>query len=115
MVRSDDAARVRAAAQDVGQLVRGGIALTGGWGVGPTYLFTRLNDVKPEMIREATAAAREAATQFAADAGSRLGGIRTASQGLFVILPRDQAPGIEEPSQLRKTVRVVTTVEYFLR
>jgi hypothetical protein len=115
MVRSDDARRVRAAAQDVGQLVQGGIALTGGWGVGPTYLFTRLNDVKPAMIREATAAAREAATQFAADAASRLGGIRTASQGLFVILPRDQAPGIEEPSQLRKTVRVVTTVEYFLK
>ena len=38
-----------------------------------------------------------------------LGGIRQANQGVFVILPRDQAPGVNEGSQRRKTVRVVST------
>ncbi|MGD9895005.1 MAG: SIMPL domain-containing protein, partial [Dehalococcoidia bacterium] len=51
---------------------------------------------------------------FARDSDSRLGGIRRASQGIFVILPRDQAPGVSESDQLNKTVRVVTTVEYYL-
>lgn len=117
MVRSDDPETVAAAGQQVGELVEAGVVLSSGSGFGPaqpTFLFTRLNDVKPEMIAEATAAAREAAEQFAADSDSRVGGIRRASQGVFVILPRDQAPGITETSQLRKTVRVVSTVDYFL-
>jgi hypothetical protein len=67
------------------------------------------------MIAEATARARESAQQFARDSRSALGGIRTASQGMFEILPRDQAPGVQEESQLVKIVRVVSTVEYFLR
>jgi hypothetical protein len=66
------------------------------------------------MIAEATANARRAAEQFAEDSGSRIGGIRRANQGVFVILPRDQAPGIEEGGQLHKTVRVVSTIQYLL-
>ena len=63
---------------------------------GPTFLFTGLNELKPAMIAEATARAREGAEQFAKDSGSALGGIRRANQGLFEILPRDRAQGISE-------------------
>jgi len=118
MVRSTDPDRVFAASQRVGDLVQAGVALSSGpeFGPGgPTFLFTKLNDIKPAMIAEATGRAREAAEQFARDAGTRLGSIRQASQGVFVILPRDQAPGVDEGGQLYKTVRVVTTVEYYLR
>jgi hypothetical protein len=118
MVRTEDPERVRTASQDVGELVAAGVVLSsdyGPGGAGPTYLFTRLNDLKPDMIAEATASAREAAVQFATDSGSQLGSIRQATQGVFVILPRDRAPGISEESQLHKTVRVVSTVEYYLR
>jgi hypothetical protein len=117
MVRSAEPAVVLAAHQNVGELVEAGIVLgsSGGYGENtPTFLFTRLNDLKPEMIAEATARAREAATQFAKDAASRLSGIRRANQGVFVILPRDQAPGIQEDRQLHKVLRVVTTVDYYL-
>lgn len=118
MVRSSDPARVLAAHQKIGMLVQSGIVLGSGMGYGdntPTFLFTRLNDLKPEMIAEATDRAREAATQFAKDANSALGGIRRANQGVFVILPRDQAPGIQEERQLHKVLRVVTTVDYYLK
>jgi len=81
---------------------------------GPTFVFTGLNALKPKMIAESTARAREAADQFARDSHTELGSIRTASQGVFEILPRDQAQGITEESQIVKTVRVVSTVEYFL-
>ena len=117
MVRVDDPALVQKASQSVGELAQAGVVIASGsqyGGGGPTYLFTRLNDSKPEMIAEATASAREAAEQFAKDSGSHLGPIRQASQGVFQILPRDRAPGVAEESQSNKTVRVVTTVEYYL-
>jgi len=118
LVRTSDPERVQRASEKVGELVGAGVVLTSGeeWGPGgPTYIFKRLNDLKPEMIAEATAEARKSAEQFAKGSRSRLGGIRRASQGVFVILPRDEAPGISEPNQMEKTVRVVTTVEYLLR
>lgn len=117
MVRSEDPAAIQRASQAVGELVAGGVVLKSGQGWGPaqpTYLFKRLNELKPEMIAEATAAAREAARQFAADSETELGGIRRANQGVFVILPRDEAPGIQEQAQLEKTVRVVATIDYYL-
>ncbi|HYD54046.1 MAG TPA: SIMPL domain-containing protein, partial [Gemmatimonadaceae bacterium] len=113
VVRSSDPQRVLAASQRVGELVNAGVVLTSGgeYGTGgPTFLFTGLNALKPPMIAEATARAREAAEQFARDARQDLAGIRRASQGVFEILPRDQAPGISEGSQLLKTVRVVSTI-----
>ena len=117
MVRSGTPETVLAASQRVGELVRAGVVLSSQGeyrGGGPTFLFTGLNELKPAMIAEATASAREAAEQFARDSRSRLGAIRQASQGVFVILPRDQAPGVDEGGQIFKTVRVVTTVQYFL-
>jgi hypothetical protein len=86
-----------------------------GWGYSrPTYVFSGLNDVKPEMIAEATASARAAAEQFAQDSGERVGRLRRANQGVFVIQARDQAPDVDEAAQRFKVVRVVTTVEYLL-
>ena len=112
IVRTEQVARVAELNQQTGELIRRGVVLvdTGG----PSYLFTRLNDIKPELLAEATRNARAAAEQFAADSGSALGGIRRASQGLFEILARDPAPNLFEPNQLDKKVRVVSTVEYRL-
>ena len=118
IVRSTDPQKVLAASQRIGELVQTGVVLSSGeeYGPGgPTFLFTKLNEIKPAMIAEATSRAREAAEQFARDAQSRLGGIRQANQGVFVILPRDQAPGVSDEGQLQKVVRVVATVDYYLR
>ena len=104
VVRSGDVAGLQRASQAVGELVAAGVALSGGpFGSGPTYLFTRLNDLKPGMLSEATVNARTAAQQFARESGSRVGAIRRASQGVFEILPRDQAPGIEQGPEIEKT------------
>ena len=116
MVRSPDVDRIAQATQRIGDLVAGGIVLSSGGqpSPGPVYLFTRLNDIKPAMIAEATRSARAGAEQFAKDSGSRISGIRRASQGLFQILPRDDVPGTTEQKQIAKTVRVVTTIDYEL-
>ena len=117
MVRTGDPDKIREASQHVGELVAAGVVLSsGGPGFGgPTYLFTRLNDLKPAMVAEATANARKAAEEFARQSGSGVGGIRKASQGVFEILPRDPAPGVMQEGQIQKTLRVVSTIEYQLR
>lgn len=117
LVRSPEVERVFDAGQKVGDLVDRGVVISSEGmpgGTAPIFLFTRLNDLKPAMIAEATANARSAAEQFAHDSGSTLAGIQSASQGLFQILPRDQVPGAMEERQIEKTLRVVSTVDYRL-
>ncbi|MEI6397617.1 MAG: SIMPL domain-containing protein [Pseudomonadota bacterium] len=77
-----------------------------------SYYFSDLNSIKPEMLKEATASAREAADSFATNSSSRLGKIKSASQGLFSI----GAPFSEydSASSIQKKIRVVTEVSYTL-
>lgn len=99
---------MKAAMQAASRLVGRGIALTRSYEATPRFMFTGLDALKPQMIAEATVDARRAAQQFAQDSQSRVGAIRTARQGYFSISDLDAF------SPERKTVRVVTTVEYFL-
>ena len=107
ILRTSDVPRALEAMRDSGRLVAGGVMLD--QGSVPEFDYTKLNDIKPALIAEATANARESAVQFAKDSGSKLGGIRNANQGVVTINDRDQS------SPQVKKVRVVTTVEYFLR
>lgn len=107
-LRTARVSETRAALQDAAQLLGSGVVLAPSWGSAVQFLFTGLEALKPEMIAQATADARRAATQFAEDSGSDVGNIRTARQGFFSISELD--PSMPE----LKTVRVVTTVEYFL-
>ncbi|MBN8261762.1 MAG: SIMPL domain-containing protein [Xanthomonadales bacterium] len=90
-----------------GELLNAGVLITEG--SDPQYDFKALQSIKPGLIAEATANARKAAEQFAKDSGSVVAGIRTANQGTISIEDRDQT------SPFIKNVRVVTTVEYFLK
>ena len=79
------------------------------WSHPTTYSFTGLNEIKPAMIEEATINARQAAEKFAKDSHSKLGKIKTATQGQFSVSDRDSnTPYI-------KNVRVVTNVVYYLK
>ncbi len=100
---------VRLIMNNLSQLGKQGIAFTGeNYQFRTEYIFTRLNEVKPEMIEEATTKAREVAIKFAEDSKSKLGKIKRASQGQFSINSRDKNnPHI-------KRIRVVSTVEYYL-
>ena len=90
-----------------GELLNAGVLITEG--SDPQYDFQALQSIKPALIAEATANARRSAEQFAKDSGARISGIRTANQGVVSIDNRDAG------SPQVKRVRVVTTVEYFLK
>ncbi|KGM07517.1 hypothetical protein LP43_1128 [Methylophaga thiooxydans] len=108
-VYSEEIETVRQVMSKLSELGKEGIVLTGNNYQSQTeYLFTRLNEIKPAMIEEATRKAREVAEKFADDSDSSLGKIRRASQGQFSISPRDKNnPHI-------KKIRVVSTIEYYL-
>ncbi len=116
-VRTDKVDLIDQISRATGELVRSGVVLEENFGDGgsdPRFLFTKLNDVKPEMIAEATASARRAAEQFAKDSDSRLGKIKRAYQGMFMILARDGDENVQESKYIDKKIRVVSTVDYYL-
>jgi hypothetical protein len=106
---SHDVEAVRKAMSDVIALGRNGIPLSGAqYGNQVQFLFSKLNDIKPDMLEEATVNARAAAAKFAEDSQSTLGKIKRADQGIFSISDRDSTtPHI-------KKVRIVSTIEYYL-
>jgi uncharacterized protein len=109
VVRSRDVDTVKTAIQKSDSLISSGILLTReGYGRGVEFSYDKVSELKPAMIQEATANARAAAEKFAQDSNARVGKIRKATQGIVEIEDRDAA------SPELKTVRVVTTVEFFI-
>lgn len=120
-VRSNDVALVDRNIRALNDLVKQGIVLTAN---NADFQFTKLNDIKADMLRAATKNARDAAQQFANDADSRVGSIQSANQGFFSVDSRDSAAaqnpnggeGYTPPQQstIDKKVRVVVTLTYYL-
>ncbi len=108
-VRSSNIDLVRATMKSISELGKTGIVFGGmEYQTPPEFIYTKLNSIKPVMIEEATRSAREVAAKFASDSQSKLGKIRTASQGQFTVEDLDAStPHI-------KKVRVVSTVEFYL-
>jgi len=108
-ISSDKVDVVRKLDEAQRDLLKAGVGLTNDYSYMTKYSYPGLNEIKPAMIEAATKNAKEAAQKFAMDSGSTLGKIRRANQGIFSITDRD------ENTPFIKNVRVVTTVEYFLK
>jgi hypothetical protein len=102
--------KITQAVQLTNQLVESGVVLNRN---GVAYLYTGLNSIKASMLNEALANAKVAAEEFAKNSSSKLDKIRMASQGLFTITAPDTMLGDSE--SINKKVRVVTTVQFFLK
>ena len=113
LLRTTDIARAQRAVAQQFDLVRRGVTLQEGSGM--RYSLTKLNDLKPPMVAAATKDARNAAEQFAKDSGTSVGGIKSATQGYFSIDARDGEGGDGSSDTPYKKVRVVTTVDFYLK
>lgn len=112
-LRTTDISRAQRAVSRQFDLVARGVFLEEGSGM--AYTFTKLNDIKPEMVAAATKDARAAAQQFAKDSDSGVGKIKDATQGYFEVSARDgDAGGWGSADSPYKKVRVVTTVSFAL-
>ena len=114
-LRTTDIKRAQDAVRRQFDLVRRGVMLEEGSGM--AYTFTRLDTIKPEMVAAATKDARRSAEQFAKDSGTGVGGIKNATQGYFEVTARDgdSGGGWGVSDTPFKKVRVVTTIDFYLR
>lgn len=103
---------VEKAAQSAGQLMQQGIALSG---MNTSYQLRNFNELRPQLIAEATKSARLMAEQFAENSGSQVGSIRKANQGVIQILtPDSDNEWADNSTSIMKKVRVVSTIDFFL-
>jgi uncharacterized protein len=121
-VRSTDVDNIQKVSRMTDELLKVGVAISNRdqYTGSVTYIFTKLNDIKPEMLIEAIDNAKNAAIQFTKQSGTKLGYLKKANQGLFTIADRDnylsgQPDGGYYPvgeSDLYKKIRVVVNVDY---
>ncbi|HEX2254412.1 MAG TPA: SIMPL domain-containing protein [Thermoanaerobaculia bacterium] len=112
-VSSADVRAVERVAREITALIREGVEVNS-WS--PSYYYTRLDDLKIEMLGEAAADARRRAEEIAAKSGSGVGELINASQGVFQITPafstEISAGGMYDTSSIDKTIRAVVTIGF---
>ena len=83
-----------------------------------SYKFPELNSIKPKLIEESTKNARIAGEQFAKDSKSKLGKIKTASQGQISLAGQfyseEDAVSDTPTEPYIQKARVVSTIVFFL-
>ncbi len=117
-VESNNVNAVEKASKNLLDLIQQNVYLKDSYGtMKPMYVFTKLDEIKNPMIDEATEKAKSSAQQFATNSKVKVGKIKKANQGLFVITGRNKAVqyGNDELYQKEKEVRVVSTIEYYLK
>ena len=85
----------------------------------PRYFYTKLDDIKIELLGEATKNAGMRARELAENSGSKVGALKYASQGVFQITPLYSTEvsgyGVYDTSTIEKSVKAVVTMEYSIR
>ena len=115
LVRTSRVAVVEKAALALDPLIQAGVQLgSEGQPGGPRYQLRGFNDAKAPLLAQATRNAREQAEKFAAEAGAKLGPLKSANQGVIRITG-DDGNDFDDGSSRGKRLRVVSTFEYELR
>jgi uncharacterized protein len=109
-IQTDKIDAVQSSIQKIGDLVQQGVIINNS---SVQYRFTKLNDIKNEMLTIATNNAKKAAETFAKNSDSNLGSIKKADQGMITI--QGISGDAYDQSTVMKKVRVVTSIEYFLK
>jgi hypothetical protein len=85
----------------------------------PRFLYTKLDDLKIEMLGAATEDAKNRAVQLAEKSGSKVGALKSARQGVFQITPANSTEisdyGMYDVSSIEKTIKAVVTIEYSIK
>ena len=124
-IRSSNVALIRKTSQILDQLLQQGVPIAfdvSAMSPNPSYYYTKLDDIRPKMMSDATKSAYLVAKQFAYDSSSRLDGIQRANQGLFQVMGRDTSTlsadwnnGQSALSSIEKKIRLVSTIDYRLK
>ncbi|HET6230815.1 MAG TPA: SIMPL domain-containing protein [Longimicrobiaceae bacterium] len=115
-VRSADVRGVTALSQRANELINAGVPLVS---PAPEYLYTHLDQVRTQMLAEATRDAKLRAEAIAKSVGSEIGAVRSAKMGVFQITPRNSTEvsdyGINDTSSLEKDITAVVRVSFAVK
>jgi Uncharacterized protein conserved in bacteria len=112
-IRSQDVDGITALSREVTELINQGVEFQSN---PPQYFYTKLADLKVEMLSLATKDAFTRAKQIAGNAGSSIGALRSAQMGVFQITPLYSNEvsdyGINDTSSLEKEITAVVNCKF---
>jgi len=112
-VRSTEVEKIGQIAREATELINQGILLES---MAPEYLYTKLGDLKIEMLAEAAKDAKRRAEQIAQSTDSSIGTVRTARMGVLQITAADSTDvsdsGMNDTSSLEKDITAVVNIGF---
>lgn len=115
-IKSNDVQKIAGIARESTELIEQGLIFES---QPPQYFYTKLNDLKVNILAEATKNAKERAEKMAKSTGSNIGAIRSAKMGVFQITPVNSNEisdyGINDTSSIEKEITAVVNVEFGIK
>ncbi|MDJ0682042.1 MAG: SIMPL domain-containing protein [Xenococcaceae cyanobacterium MO_167.B52] len=112
-IRSNEVERYADISQQATELINEGVNLVSR---PPEYLYTKLSELRVEMVAEATKDAQARARAIASSTGNQVGAVRSARTGVFQITSRNSTAvsdyGIYDTSSLEKDITAVVSVQF---
>jgi hypothetical protein len=113
-IESREVDKVENISREVSELINSGIEF---YSNQPQYYYTKLADLKIEMIAQATGDARQRAEKIAENAGSSVGRLKNADMGVFQIVAQNSSEdfswgGSFNTSAKRKTATITVKLDY---
>lgn len=114
-VTSDDVEKVEKLSRDISSVIEAGVQFNSNM---PEYYYTKLDELKLQLIDEATANARERCEIMAKESGTGLGSLLSANLGVFQITAQNSASeeysygGTFNTSSKNKTATITVKLNY---
>ena len=112
-IRSYDVDRVTTVSRESTELLDQGVQFTS---QAPEFFYTKLDELKIEMLAKATDHAKQRAESMARATGNKVGFMRSARMGVFQITPATSTDvsdwGVNDTTALDKKVMAVVTVSF---
>jgi hypothetical protein len=113
-ISSKDVEKIEAVSRSITELIEKDIELNS---MPPQYFYTKLEELKIEMLAKATSDARIRAEQIAQNAGSKLNGLKSANMGVFQITAQNSSEnftygGVFNTTSKEKTASITVKLEF---
>ena len=113
-VDSKNIEKVEKISREVTELIQSGIEFNSS---SPSYYYTKLSELKLDLLAKASADAKQRAETIAKNSGSNLGSIKKANMGIFQITGKNSNEdysygGALNTSSKNKTASITTKIDY---
>ena len=116
-IESTEVAKIENISRNITEIINRGIEFTSST---PNYFYTKLSEVKQQMIADATKDAKQRAEKIAENAGAKLGNLKKANMGVIQITAPNSTEeyswgGTYNTASKEKEASITIKLEYNLR